>query len=94
MQSIGLLTVWRSFGNVNDKITNMAVEIVLILVPVDTIGKIGVRVDDGNAIEVGCGFEDWQIVCIANELGIVSHDQRLADSVGSWRKVDYGGTGR
>jgi hypothetical protein len=50
-------------SEVDDKIADLAVEVVLVGVPVDTTSSIRVRVDDSNTLEVGAWLEDRKASC-------------------------------
>jgi hypothetical protein len=66
----------------------LAVEVVLVGIPVDSSSGIRVRVDDGDALEIGGGFEDRKRDSIADHLSIIILDDRRADDVSAGRKVD------
>ena len=73
--------------NVNDEITDLAIEVVLIRVPIP-IGPVRVRVDHGDTCEAGCCFEGGESNCIANKLSIIILYQWRADKVCSRWEVD------
>lgn len=74
--------------NVDDKVPNLAIEIVLISVPIDAAGSVWVRINNGDTREAGCCFDCRKCDRIANKLGIIILNERRADEVRSRRKVD------
>lgn len=82
-------------GDVDDKVADLAVEVVLIGEPVGAIatGDIRIRINQAHALEAGRGLQCGQVGGITNELSVVILNDRLADDVGTGREVDDGGSG-
>ena len=72
---------------VDDKVSDLAKEIVLVGVPVAVIA-VRVRVDNGNTSEAGRCFNCRRCNRIADKLGVIILDQRRADEVRSRWKVN------
>lgn len=84
----------RHVGDVNDKVADLAEEVVLVGVPLGAITARNVRigVDDSKTFKVGQGFDDRKVSGVANELGVVVLDDRLADTIDAGREVDESGS--
>lgn len=88
-------TTCRRHGcQINDEVANLAEEVVLIGIPVGPCIIVGVAVHDCDALERWCGFDRRKIDSISDKLGVVQLNQRLADEVGTRRKVDKGWSDR
>ena len=72
---------------VDDKVSDLAKEIVLVGVPVSVIA-VRVRVDNGNTSEAGRCFNCRKCNRIADKLGVIILDQWRADEVRSRWKVN------
>ena len=72
---------------IDDKVSDLAKEIVLVGVPVAVIA-VRVRVDNGNTSEAGRCFNCRKCNRIADKLGVIILDQRRADEVCSRWKVN------
>lgn len=81
----------RHGGQVDLEVADLTEEVVLVGEPVVAVGIVWVRVDDSHALEAGSSLEGRWVHGIANELGVVVLDDRLADEVGTRREVDNGG---
>ena len=72
---------------VDDKVSDLAKEIVLVGVPIAVI-TVRVRVDNGDTSEAGRCFDCRKCDRIADKLGIIILDQWRADEVRSRWKVN------
>lgn len=75
-------------GQINDKVADLAVEVVLVGVPVGSPTRVGIRVNDCYALEGRICFEDWKIGGISDELSVVVLDDRSLDEICSRGKED------
>ena len=79
--------------DVNDEVANLAVEVVLVRVPVGTVTTwdIGIGIDQAHTLEVRSGLEDRHVQWVTDELGVVVLNDGLADHVSAGREVDERG---
>ena len=79
--------------DVDNKVTDLTVEVVLVGVPVGSIATwdIGVGIDQAHTFEVGSGLQDRHVQWVTDELGVVVLNDGLADDVGTGREVDESG---
>ncbi len=68
----------------------------LIGIPINTTSSVGIRVNQGDALEASGGLDSRDADRITNELGIVELDERRADRVGARWEIDqcWGDCGR
>lgn len=80
-------------SDIDDKVTDRAVEIVLVGEPVGAISAHDVRIgiDEAHALERSSSLENGELPSIADELGVVVLEEWFADHVGARREVDNGG---
>ena len=79
---------WRHGSQINDEVPNLAEKVVLVGIPVAARGVVWVSVDDSHTLETGCTLDRWGRESIANELGVVVLDDRLAYGVCTWWEVN------
>ncbi|KAI6772738.1 hypothetical protein HG530_003696 [Fusarium avenaceum] len=89
----------RTLGHtskVNLEVTDLAEEVVLVGVPVGTVGVVGIGIDDSHTLEVGRRLENGKLTEITNHVGVVVGENRLGDNVGTRREVNNsrGNSGR
>ena len=91
---------FRHGGHVDDEVSNLAEEVVLVGIEVDTRAvrvrnawNVWVGIDQGNALESRRPLDDWEVDSITNNLSVVWHNDGLGDDVGTGRKVDDGRLG-
>ena len=77
----------RHRSDVNDEVSDLAIEIVLIGIPVDTV-RVWVGIDDGDTRELGRCFDRWDGNRIANKLRVIVLDDRRTDQIRSRWKVN------
>ncbi len=80
----------RKACQVNDEVSDLTEEVVLVGVPICPGIGIRVGVNNCDAYKIGSSFEDGQADGISDELRVVQLNNRLADNVGTGRKVDDG----
>ncbi len=78
---------WRHRSQVDDKVSDLAIEVVLVRKPVDTI-DIWVSINDRHTLETCRGLDCRKAESVTDHLGVVVLVERSADDIGSWRKVD------
>lgn len=78
----------RHSGHVDDKIPDLAVEVILVGVPIRTAVIIRIRIDEGNTSKAWCTFDSRKSDSVANHLGVVVLNYWLGHEVGPWREVD------
>ena len=73
---------------IDDKVSDLAIEIVLVGVPIGAFVVVRVRVDNGDTSEAGRCFDCGNCNRIADKLGVIILNQWLADEIGSRWKVN------
>ena len=84
----------RHASKVNDKVTNLAEEVVLVSKPIVSVGFVWVRVNDGHTDEVSSSLESRRVHSVTNHMGVVVLDKWSADEIRARRKVDDGRSDR
>lgn len=87
----GTLVEWHVL-DVDDKVANLAEEVVLVGPPVAAVILVGISVNHGHAFKVGGGLESRRVDGITDHLGVVVGNDRLADAVGAGREVHKTGS--
>ena len=80
------LVCWHG-GQINDKVANLAVEVVLVGVPVGSIRLIGIRVNDSHALEARVCLDSRKVDSISDELSVIVLNDWTLDEICSRRKV-------
>jgi len=83
----------RAAGEVNDKVADLTVEVVLVRVPVVTAIGIWITVNQSDALKARAGLESGDCDSITNQLSVVILDDWRAEKVGTRRKVDESWSG-
>lgn len=84
--------VFRHLCNVDVKVSHLAVEVILICVPLRTVASwdIWIRVNDRQAFEIWQCDNGWDVERVSDELGIVELDDGSGDTISTRREVDDG----
>ncbi len=77
----------RHTGQVNNKVTNLAEEVVLIRKPVDSSILVRIGVNNSHAREAGSGLKSWGVDSIANHMSVIVLLQWRADHVNTWGEI-------
>lgn len=78
----------RHRSQINHKIPDLAKEVVLISIPVDTSVGVRVRVNNSNTLKASSGFDSRKCNRITNELSVVVLYDWRADDISPWREID------
>jgi len=81
-------------SEINDKVANLTEKVVLVGVPIVSVGFVWVRVNNGHTNKVCSSFESRRVDSIANHLGVVVLNNWSADKIRARRKVDDSGSDR
>lgn len=84
------LSAGRHVRHIDDEVPNMSPEIVLVLIPADSIWKIWIRIKQTNTVEVRSPLDGRQIVRITDTLSVVRHDDGCGDQVSTRWEVNNG----
>lgn len=82
----------RHSCQVDDEISDLAEEVVLIRVPVCPSIHVRIGVDDGHTFERRGSFDGRKGDSISDNLGVVELNHGFADYVRTRRKIDKGGS--
>lgn len=76
--------------DINDKVADLAVEVVLVGVPIGAVASwdIGIRIDHAHTFKVCRSLENRHVQWITNELCVVVLDEGFADDVGTGGEID------
>ena len=91
--NIGIcISTWH-VCHVEDEVSDLPVEVVLIRVPVVAAVGVRVTVNQSNALEAGAGLESRDRDGITNQLSVVILDNWRAEKVGTRREVNESWSG-
>jgi len=76
---------------INDKVSDLSVEVVLVGVPVATGVSVRVGINNSHSSKVWQSRDRWWIDCVTNKLGHIILDDRARHSISSLREVDQSG---
>jgi len=86
------LSVDGDSSGVDDEVTNLTVEVVLVGEPVESVGSVRIRLDHEGALEVGSSQEGGEVVGISNKLCQIVLNQRGRNQVSSRGEEDKSGS--
>ena len=78
----------RHRSSIDNEVTDLPEEVVLVSIPVDTSIGVWIGVDQRNASKPSRSLDCGNRNCIADELCVVELNKRGGDAVSSGREVD------
>lgn len=82
-----------NLSQIEDEVTDLAIKVVLVCVPVGASVCVRVRIDEGNALEARCTTNCGRRDGIPNQLSEVVLDDGRGDHVCAGREIDKSGSG-